>query len=74
MIENIRQTLAEVDFRPFFIVASAGVKYHVPFRDHAGVSPSGTRVIVSSDKGGSALVASLHITAIEEETSASQNA
>lgn len=50
------------------------MRYRVASRDHASIAPKATRMVIWFDEGGSVLVASLHITAIEEEASTIQDA
>ena len=67
MIDDIKQRLEGNPFLPFSIVTSGGMKYRIASRDHADINPKGNRVVIWFDDGGSALVASLHITAIEDD-------
>lgn len=65
MTPDIRQFLTAAPFEPFSIVTSAGRRYSVPGRDHAGVNPRGSRVVIWFDDGGSVTVSALHIAALE---------
>jgi hypothetical protein len=66
MTPDIRQFLAAAPFEPFSIVTSSGRRYSVPSRDHAGISPRGSRVVIWFDDGGNVTVSVLHIAAIEK--------
>ena len=74
MMDEIRRRLENKLFQPFSIVTSSGEKYRVASRDHISIAPRGTRILIWFDEGGSVLVASLHITAVEEEASATYDA
>ncbi len=63
MTPDIRQFLAAAPFEPFLIVTK---RYPVPSRDHAGINPRGSRVVIWFDDGGSVTVSALHIAAIEK--------
>ena len=69
MIDDMRQHREANPFQPFSIATRGGMKYRVASRDHAGINSRGTRLVVWFDEGGSVTVASLNITAIEEEAS-----
>ena len=71
-MDEIRDRLDANPFRPFTIVTSSGERYRVASRDHASIAPKKTRMIIWFDEGGSTLVASLHITAIDEEAPTTQ--
>jgi hypothetical protein len=66
MTPDIRQFLAAAPFEPFSIVTSSGRRYSVPSREHAGINPRGSRVVIWFDDGGSVTVFALHIAAIEK--------
>ena len=66
MTPDIRQFLAAAPFEPFSIVTSSGRRYVVPSRDHAGINPGGSRVVIWFDDGGSVTVSVLHISALEK--------
>jgi hypothetical protein len=66
MTPDIRQFLAAAPFEPFSIVTGSGRRYPVPSRDHAGINPRGSRVVIWFDDGGSVTVSALHIAAIEK--------
>ena len=74
MIDDIGQHLAANPFQPFTIVKSGAMKYRVAGRDHAGINPCGTRLVVRFDDGGSVTIACMHINTLEEEATASQAA
>jgi hypothetical protein len=67
MITDIRQHLGARPFVPFVIVTSGGNRYRVATAEHAGIDPRGSRAVVWFDDGGSAIVAGLHVTAIEKD-------
>ena len=67
MIERIRYLLAEVPFQPFYVVTSAGRSYRVASPDHAGVSPSKTKVHIWFDDDGATEIAGLHIVSVDYE-------
>jgi len=64
MIAEVRQYLHASPFQPFVIVMSSGQRYPVASADHAGVSPTGGRVVVWFDDEGSVTVSGLHIVAL----------
>ena len=66
MTPDIRQFLTAAPFEAFSIVTSSGSRYPVPSRDHAGVNPSGNRVVIWFDDGGGVTISALHIAAIEK--------
>ena len=66
MTPDIRQFLTAIPFQPFSIVMSSGHRYNIPSRDHAGINPRGSRVVIWFDDGGSVTVSALHIAAIEK--------
>ena len=68
MTDEIQERLNRKLFVPFTIITSSGEKYRVPSRDHFGFSPHKSRVLVWSDRDTTALIAVLHIVAIEDET------
>lgn len=74
MTDEIQDRLGRKVFVPFTIVSSSGEKYRVPSRDHFGFSPHKSRVLVWSDRDTTALIATLHIVAIEDDTLAEQPA
>ena len=74
MIDVIKRYLGTNPFEPFSIVTSGGVRYRVASRDHANIDPTGKRVVIWFDDGGGVIISGLHITAVEEEASASQAA
>jgi hypothetical protein len=66
MTPDIRHFLTAAPFEPFSIVTSSGRRYQVPSRDHAGINPRGSRVVIWFDDGGGVTVSALHIAAIEK--------
>lgn len=66
MTPDIRQFLMAAPFEPFSIVTSSGRRYPVPSRDHAGINPHGSRVVIWFDDGGSVTVSALHIASLEK--------
>ena len=66
MKEDVREFLLASPFEPFTIVTSGGRRYEVPSPDHAGLNPSGSRIVVWFDNGGSVTLSALHITALEK--------
>jgi hypothetical protein len=70
MIRDIRQLLSTRPFQPFSIVTSAGKQYRVPTSEHAGVNPTGSRVVVWFGDGSGVTISALHISAVEQEQSA----
>ena len=67
MIGEIRQSLSAVPFEPFAVVTSSGRHYRVPTRDHAGLNPKGSRVVIWFDDDSSITISSLHIVALEKK-------
>ena len=45
---------------------SSGQRYQVASADHAGVSPTGGRVVIWFDDEGSVTISGLHIVALEK--------
>ncbi len=66
MIPDIRRHLHNTPFEPFTIVTGGGDKYTVVTSDHAGINPTGTRVVVWFDDGSSVTISDIHIVAIEK--------
>ncbi len=71
MIGDIRQLLAANPFEPFIVVTTGGNSYTVPTSDHAGISPSGGRLVIWFDDDSSVTIAGLHIVALESGNSVS---
>ena len=65
MIEEIRRLLQEAPFRPFVIVNSAGMQYHVKSLDHIHLGPAAKVVGVYHDDGTISVLSPLHIAAVE---------
>ena len=57
-----------VPFEPFAVVTSSGQHYEIPTRDHAGLNPKGSRVVIWFDDDSSITISSLHILALEKKT------
>lgn len=74
MMEYIRNLLEARPFVPFSIVTSAGMRYFVASREHAGFNPKRTRITIYFDDDGQISVSALHVTAVEEGASAQQTA
>ena len=72
MIAEIRRHLHAAPFEPFSIVTSAGNRYDIPSPDHAGINPSGSRVIVWFDDESSVTISGLHIAAIDKRGEAAK--
>jgi hypothetical protein len=70
MIGDVRKLLHAKPFVPFSVVTSAGQKYRVPTPDHAGFSPSGTRLVVWFDDDSHVALAGLHLAALEIDAAA----
>ena len=51
MIGDIRQHLEAAPFDAFTIVTTSGKRYAVASADHAGLNPTGTRVVVWFKRG-----------------------
>ncbi len=66
MIEEIRQSLSAAPFEPFSVVTSSGRQYSIPSRDHAGINPKGSRVVIWFDDDSSITLSGLHIVALEK--------
>ena len=56
---------------PFSVITSDGNRYEVPTCDHADVNPRSTRVVIWFDDDSSVIIAGLHVTAIEKNTTQS---
>jgi hypothetical protein len=65
MIGDIGQHLHAAPFEPFTIVTTSGRRYPVPSADHAGLSPTSSRVVVWFGDDASVTIAGLHVAAIE---------
>jgi hypothetical protein len=65
MVHDIRQLLDTRPFQPFSIVTSAGKQYRIPTADHAGVNPTGSRVVIWFDDGSGVTISALHIASLE---------
>jgi hypothetical protein len=74
MIADVRHHLEARPFEPFYIVMSSGSRYRVPTPEHAGVGPSGSRLVVWFDDEGSVTVSGLHIVGLEKESSSTRGA
>jgi len=68
MSKELRQHRAARPFEPFYILTSGGNRYRVASSEHAGVDPTGSRVVVWFDDGGSVTLSVLHIVGLEKET------
>lgn len=71
MTHDIRRLLETRPFEPFFIVSSSGQRYRVGSWEHAGLNPSGSRVVVWFDDESSVTLSGLHIAALEKDATAS---
>ena len=67
MIADIRQFLSAAPFEPFVIITSSGNRYRVASREHAGINPQGSRVVVWFDDNSSVTLSGLHIAALEKD-------
>lgn len=67
MSKQLQQYLAARPFEPFYVLTSGENRYRVASAEHAGLDPSGTRVVVWFDDGGSVTLAILHIVGLEKE-------
>ena len=68
MIADIRHHLQAGPFEPFSIVTSSRDRYRIASADHAGLHPSGSRVVIWFHDDSGVTVSGLHIVAIEKET------
>ena len=66
MIGDIRQSLDAMPFEPFTVVTSSGRHYGVQTRDHAGLNPRGSRLVIWFDDDSSITISNLHIVAVEK--------
>jgi hypothetical protein len=49
MVNDIRQLLSAAPFVPFVVNTADGREYSVPTREHASISPRGTRLTIWND-------------------------
>jgi len=64
MIADVCRRLERVPFVPFVIRPSDGHEYSIPTVDHAKISPRGSRVVVFTDEGATAILGPIHINSV----------
>ena len=74
MTADIQRFLKAQPFEPFSIVSSSGQRYRVPSAEHAGLNPTGSRVVVWFDDDSSVTLSGLHIASLETDAPSSRAA
>jgi len=72
MIDEIIKMLEAKSFDPFFIHTSGGDRYYVASRDHAHITPRGTRVVIFFDDETTVTVSGLHISSVSKTSASPQ--
>jgi hypothetical protein len=68
MIADLRERLLAAPFVPFVIRTSDGRECSVPTADHAFITPRRNRVIVVADNGATAVLGSVHINSLIDQS------